>query len=190
MTLQPLFTLESSDDCQLPYLKNLSRWSRFDLEVPLNFQPIAPMVPPMEFEFIQDGDKSRLPIPDISMASPRGMLIFPASMIHSIFPNPCPKFEFLPVVVLGKDWCLMNCLKSTKGYEAERSTLIRAENGLIYFVQHLLVTDDSVENCELFTLEDSNRAQLFCVLPFKERIEQLGLKGLRFREIGEYRSKR
>lgn len=142
----------------------------------------------MIFEFyVEDSESNQIKKEDqrITLANV-GALVFPSYLALTIFPSPCPELEFLPVQVNGEDWRLLNCLKTTKGYDAEASQFLRGEGDKIFWVQHLVVTDPSIEECELFTLEDSNRALIFCLPSFKERIEKLGLKGLSFREIGVY----
>lgn len=183
---QPLFTLEGANDCSMPLLEDFLQWKEFDLEFSLNFRSLASLRDKLVFKFDAEATGEIKPVPDISPSYVSGMLLFRSTLMPALFPAPCPDLEFLPIRVAGEDWRLLNCLKTTKGYDAEASKFFRGETGQIFFVQHLVVTDPTVAGCELFTLEDSNRAQLYCLPAFKERIEALGLKGLKFREIGYY----
>ncbi|NJA04227.1 hypothetical protein HC024_00510 [Methylococcaceae bacterium WWC4] len=112
-------------------------------------------------------------------------LFVPPNLLDAVFPAKPPELEFLPVLIDGEDWLLLNCLKTTKDYDSERSKFERiGERQLIIMVDYAVIHDLTVESVGLFTLEDSNRSRLFATQSFVNHIEQLGLKGINFREIG------
>jgi hypothetical protein len=85
---------------------------------------------------------------------------------------------------------LLNCLKTTKDYDPERSRFYRSgPNNQIYMIDYLVIYDPTVELVGLFTLEDSNRASILVTESFVNRINQLGLKGIEFDEIGVLRNR-
>jgi hypothetical protein len=87
-------------------------------------------------------------------------------------------------LVSGEEWLVLNCLKTTDCYDRERSILYRGLEGQIFMIIHLVVADVSLEKCEIFVIDDSNRTALFVLPVFVERIARLGLKGIVFKEIG------
>ena len=123
--------------------------------------------------------------PDICKCMSVGMTLR-ADLVDNVFPNTANEIELLPVLVDGKDWLFVNCLKTTMGYDAGRSKFLRSseENNHIFMINYVVVTDGSVKEAELFTLEDSNRAWVIATDSFVERIKRHKLNGLDFREIG------
>lgn len=113
-------------------------------------------------------------------------LFVPHDLLDVVFPVKPPKLEFLPVLIDGEDWLLLNCLKTTKDYDPERSKFYRDndERQQIYSLEYVVIHDTSVNSVGLFTLDGSNRATLFATQTFVDHINKLGLKGLNFREIG------
>ncbi|WP_426994395.1 hypothetical protein [Methylomonas sp. CM2] len=113
-------------------------------------------------------------------------LFIPQSLLDTIFPAKPPELEFSPVLIDGEDWLLLNCLKTTKDYDPERSKFHRDNDDRrqIYMIDYVVIHDPTVESVGLFTLEDSNRSTLFATQTFVDHIHQLGLKGISFREIG------
>jgi hypothetical protein len=51
-------------------------------------------------------------------------------------------------------------------------------------INHLIVEDATLEECEIFVVDDSNRKTLLALPKFVERISTLGLTGIVFKEIG------
>lgn len=122
-------------------------------------------------------------MPDICKCN-QGIL-FRADLLDTIFPAKPGELEFLPVLVDGNDWLLINCLKTTRDYDESKSQLFRRGiNKQIFMINYLVIHDKSVANVGLFTLEDSNRASIFATEPFVDRINLLNLKGMSFKEIG------
>jgi hypothetical protein len=149
----------------------------------LNNRPLAKEWSRLEFVFHTDSKRKRK-APDISTVYISGSIAFRAELKDRIFPSPCGEFEFLPILVSGEEWLILNCLKTTRQVDEKQSEVIRIGDGPIFMIQKLVVNDLSLEQCEVFTVEDSNRAELIVLPSFKERIETLKLQGLTFREIG------
>ena len=123
--------------------------------------------------------------PDICKCVGAG-ITFRLNLLGDIFPKKPDEIELLPVLVDSKDWLFVNCLKTTKGYDTNRSKFLRDSEGdkQIFLINYVVVTDASVKDAELFTLEDSNRAWVIATESFVERIKSHKLNGLGFREIG------
>ena len=62
---------------------------------------------------------------------------------------------------------------------------MRGLNGEICYVMKIRVTDPKAQGWDVFTLNDSNRSQLFVTRSFRERFKKLGLHGVSFKAIGE-----
>lgn len=123
--------------------------------------------------------------PDLCVCDSVG-IVLRANLVDDVFPNKPDEIELLPVLVDGKDWLFVNCLKTTKGYDTNRSKFLRDSEGdkQIFLINYVVVTDVSVRDAELFTLEDSNRAWVIATESFVKRIKSHKLNGLGFREIG------
>jgi hypothetical protein len=114
-----------------------------------------------------------------------GSLMFAARFKQAIFPKESEDIEFLPISVSEEPWLIANCLRTTRHYDPSKSIVYRSgENKEIFMVAHMVVNDASLEQCEMFTIDDSNRTQIFVQPSFVERIKALGLKGVNFKEIG------
>jgi hypothetical protein len=113
-------------------------------------------------------------------------VIFRADLINEIFPDKKNEIELLPVLIDGKDWVLVNCLKTTSFYNPDKSKFLRSSenHSQIYMIQHVVVNDDSIKDFGLFTLEDSGRVPLIATDLFVEKIKKIGVVGLDFAEIG------
>lgn len=135
----------------------------------------------LDFEF-KKFNKSKGKIPDISLLN--GGFALRSDLKHAIFPVPCHELEFLPIKVSGQEWLVVNCLRAIGGYDHENSVAYRGLDGKIFMVIHLIVTDHALAQCEMFVVDDSNRANLFLLPSFMERITVLGLRGLVFKAIG------
>jgi hypothetical protein len=138
----------------------------------------------MDFHF-EEIDKRATLRPDACTVYYPGVLAFRSTLLEKIFPSPCASLEFLPIHASGEEWTLLNCLKTTSGYDPNDSEVLRGESGEIFLIQKLAVADPSVQECEVFTIADSNRAQLIAVPSFVDRMKKGGIQGLSFREIGQ-----
>jgi hypothetical protein len=149
----------------------------------LNRAPLMEGWSVLEFEFAPVDSESLSP-PDISTVYLPGVIAFRTDLKEALFPSPCESLEFLPVKVAGIEWTLLNCLKITNQYDSRRSTCLRGANKEIFLVQKIVVTDQTLGACGIFTIEDSNRGQLFVLPSVRARVMRLGLQGINFREVG------
>lgn len=147
----------------------------------LNTKPLLDSWKIIDFEFkaFRRSGKKR---PDITLLG--GGLAFRKELKHLIVPSPCPELEFLPIRASGEEWLLINCLKTTKRYDHASSLLFRRGAGQVYMINHIVVEDDTLERCEIFVVEDSNRSTLLVLPKFVERFAKLGIAGIEFKEIG------
>lgn len=130
-------------------------------------------------------NKSTVNRPDIATVYISGALAFRAALKELLFPSAPPALEFLPITVEGEAWWLLNCFQAVSDVDPARSAFMNGLNGEICFVMKLCVTDPQAQDWELFTLRDSNRAQLFATDAFRDRVQKLGLHGISFAPIGE-----
>lgn len=135
----------------------------------------------LHFEFYV-GAKERGQCPDITFIVP--CLAFRAELKNLIFPVESDELEFLPIVASDEDWLVVNCLRATNCYDEAKSLLHRDPSGRIFMIQKLVVTAPLPEGSELFTVDGSNRAYTYFVDSLVERIVDLGLNGLTFKEVG------
>lgn len=138
----------------------------------------------MEFEFDPE-DKTSVQISSICTVYMSGILAFRADVKTELFPEACFGLEFLPITVDAKPWLLLNCLNTVMHFDETKSSVMRGGNGDIFMVLELTVTEPVDRQHELFTLSQSNRAQLFALPSFKNRVEKLGLEGITFHRVGE-----
>jgi hypothetical protein len=132
-----------------------------------------------EFKAFRRSGKKR---PDLRLLG--GGLAFRAELKDLIFPKPCQELEFLPIRASGEDWLVTNCLKTTKHFDHHDSVVYAFPDGMVYMIIHLVIEDTTLDRCEIFVLENSNRATLLVLPSFVERITRLGLEGIQFKEIG------
>lgn len=156
----------------------------FGLLEKINWEPLARSWTPVDFVLKNVDGKSKR-IPNICTVYIGGVLAFPEGMRDSIFPATNAGLEFLPITVDGKRWLLLNCLNTVNEFDEKDSTVMRGPSGQIFMVSKLKVTDPLARDYELFTLAESNRANLFVLSSFKDRIERLGLQGITFQLIGD-----
>lgn len=179
-----LFVVRTNNKFRSPLLDNLKENGRY-LEGK-GWHSLLSDWHPLPFSFYADAkdvkkgwDKQ----PDITRSGPG--FFFRADLVDVIFPEKPAELEFLPVLIDGEYWQLLNCLKTTKDYDPERSKFYRSgEHQQIYMIEYAVIHDPTVESVGLFTLEDSNRTTIFATESFVERIHKLGLKGVDFDEIG------
>lgn len=137
---------------------------------------------PMSYVFVDSEDGKNLR-PSTCWTPPA--VLVRAELKREIFPYPCPELEFLPVKVGPEEWLSLSCSKTTSRYDPIRSVFLRdPRTSEIIFIHKLVVQDASVRECEIFTLDDSNRATLIVLESFKRRIEDLQIGGISFERIG------
>lgn len=138
-----------------------------------------------EFEF-QSFSRRDIKTPDISDFN--GGLVFRAQLKDFLFPQPLENFEFLPILVSGEPWFALNCLNATQNFDEEDSIFYRGSTGQIFSIRYLVSGDAALVDSEIFVLDGSNRTILFVLPAFINRVVQLGLEGVNFKEIGELRN--
>lgn len=178
--MEPLFTISPSNTHQSLLLQEPARWE--GLLASLNKTSLVSTWVAPDF-VLQAVDKRADKWPNICSAA--SVLAIRADLRGTLFPSASCDFELLPVKVSGEDWLVLNCLKSVKGFDEERSEVLRGINGEVFLVLRLRITDPAAHQCEAFTLADSNRAQLFVRASFRDRIKKSKLQGITLREIGE-----
>jgi hypothetical protein len=179
--MQPLFTIQGSNKHQTLLLEDVSRWDLIGTTI--NKVPFSTELPPYEFYFQQfeEGDNN---VPDICSVYISGAIAFRADLKEQLFPSFSEKLEFLSIKASGVPWLLLNCLQAASSIRPEGSEVMRGLNGDICFVMKVLVNDPKAKEWDVFTLADSNRAQLFVTESFRARFERLKLKGITFQAIG------
>ncbi|NVD73358.1 hypothetical protein HUX88_22875 [Duganella sp. BJB1802] len=138
-----------------------------------------------EFQIVQRGKITK--IPDISIVVGAG-LAFRQALKDEIFPFYSDMFEFLPIQVAGESWFVLNCLSTTLAYDSHESIFYRSIEGQIFLINYLIVNDASLLAREIFVIDDSNRSNIFVFPSFMDRVNNLGLKGVTFKEMGFLRA--
>jgi hypothetical protein len=179
--MQSLFTIRGSNKHQTLLLGDISRWNLIDAEI--NKVPFTKEVSPYEFYFRQFGEDDNN-VPDVCTVYISGAIAFRADLKDQLFPSASEKLEFLSIKASGVPWLLLNCLQAASSIKAEGSEVMRGLNGDICFVMKVIVNDLKAKEWDVFTLADSNRAQLFVTEAFRTRFEKLKLKGITFQAIG------
>lgn len=126
-------------------------------------------------------------IPDISLVV-GGALIFRENLKKSLFDNESALLEFLPIVVEGESWWLVNCLNFTDQYDKDESIFYRGLDGKIFAVRSLVINDTTLAESQMFVIDDSNRSTLFVTQQFVDKVSALKLRGIDFKKIGFFRS--
>lgn len=147
----------------------------------LNFRKLADTWTPIQFEFYVDEKKGRRR-PDVTYILP--CLAFRVELQDLIFPFKSDDLEFLPIMASGEDWLIVNCLRTTNCYDEAKSLLHRDETGQIFMVQKLILTAPLPEKSELFTIDGSNRSYTYLLEPLVDRVKDLKLDGITFKEMG------
>jgi hypothetical protein len=179
--METVYTASPANEYMSLVLKEGRDWG--DLVKKINRQSLASKWRPLAFRFASVGETDTLK-PTICSVYLPGVLAFRSDLRDCLFPASCPELELLPIDVADEKWLLVNCLKSTGEYDRELSVLFRRENGEIFFISRVVVRDDSVRSCGLFTISDSNRGQLLFLSAVKERVTKCGAAGINFPPIG------
>lgn len=158
-------------------MRNANDRSKFD---GLNFRKMADNWAPIHFDFYADEEMGARP--NITYILP--CLAIQAGLKSQLFPFGDDELEFLPIVASGDDWLIVNCLRAINCYDEAKSLLHRGQAGEIFMVQKLIVTTPLPEGSELFVIDGSNRAYTYLLESLVDRINDLKLNGLTFKEIG------
>lgn len=178
--MEPLFTISPSNTHQSLLLQEPEKWD--GLLASLNQTSLSSMWVAPDF-VLQTVDKRADKRPNICTAA--SVLAVRADLQQILFTSGSSDFELLPARVSGEDWLILNCLISVKGFDEEKSQVLRGSAAEIYLVLRLRVTDPAAYQHEAFTLTDSNHAQLFVRSSFRDRVKKSKLHGITLREIGE-----
>lgn len=178
--MKKLFSTYASNDYQSLLLRDFSQWALIDEFV--NRKPMPAGGLSANFHFDQ---REGFGLPDICTVCYSGVLAFRGDLKDKIFPHPADELEFLHINVENSSWLLLSCLRAASEIDLGYSDVARGLSGEIFYVVKVRVTDLRAKAWEMFTLKDSNRAQLFVTNEFRERVEKLGLKGIEFKEVGE-----
>jgi hypothetical protein len=180
-----LFTLQVANGFQ--FLLHPEDEKILELYGSMTYKPLLAGWKMADAQFV-DVEKKHRPPPDICLFS-LGCLMVPAGLKKAIFPEEPEDIEFLPISVSGEPWLIANCLRTTRLYDPSKSILYRsAEDEKIFMVVRVVINDASLEQCEMFTIDDSNRTQIFVQPSFVDRVNALGFKGVNFKEIGSLNS--
>ena len=114
-----------------------------------------------------------------------GALAVANSDLARVFDGLPIEVEYLPLEVDGQSWSIVNCLSDVDGVVDQESNVMRAGNGEIFMVLRLVLGAQAISVPPLFTLTNSNRAQIFATSEFVNRIVESGVRGLQFDEIGK-----
>lgn len=122
-------------------------------------------------------------VPDIATIYISGALALRSDRVSDIFPD-CGGLEFLPIQVEGTPWFLVNVLTPQAEIDEAKSSVSRGLEGEIFMVSELTIAESCADAvAELFTLKNSNRAHLFALESFRNRLDSSGLKGIALRSI-------
>ena len=179
--MQSLFTIQGSNKHQTLLLDDVSRWN--SIGAAINKVSFSTEVSQYEFYFRQFEGEAK-GVPDICTVYISGAIAFRADLKEQLFPSASENLEFLSIEASGVPWLLLNCLQVASSIKVEDSEVMRGLNGDICFVMKVLVDDPKAKKWDVFTLADSNRAQLFVTQAFRARFEKLKLKGITFQAIG------
>ena len=177
-----LFATKAANIHRSILLQDFARWQSFSASI--NRESLLATWTPIEFKFDAES-KTSVQMSSICTVYMSGILAFRADVKADLFPGACVGLEFLPITVGAEPWLLLNCLNTVMQFDEKKSSVMRGLDGDIFMVLELTVTDPVAPRHELFTLAQSNRSQLFALPSFKNRVEELGLKGISFDRIGE-----
>lgn len=183
MMRQSLFTVSPARSYQTLVLSDFQKWQA--LSKAINRHSLIGRWTRLDLRFEQADVENEL-VPDIASVYLPGVLAFRASLKSALFPAPCCALEFLPICVGHEEWYMLNCLKTTRLYDRDASLMMRGLDQQVFLVQKLFVNDSSIGECGVFTIEDSNRGQLFMLASMVRTVKRLKLRGLDFENIGSY----
>lgn len=181
--MQELFTTQPSNRHQslLPSANSVDIWHSMVSQ--LNRRRLVEKWPQLQFE-LQTVDAQSALVPNICAVTLPGIIAFGAQFRSIFLPTEESNFELLPIDVQGQSWLLLNCLCSADEYDRRRSRVMVGANGEVFLVVELHMAGAKAPACEFFTLNHSNRGQLFVRDSFKRRVEEVHMEGIAFRKIG------
>lgn len=180
VSMPPVFQLQPSNSHRSLIATDPPAWQRQSQG--LNKDSLVEGWQPLAFTLESFG-KDDVAVPDIATISFPGALALRSNRVSDVFPD-CGGLEFLPIKVDGNPWFLVNVLTPQAEIDETKSSVLRALGGEIFMVLELTIASNSAQVvAELFTLKNSNRAQLFALESFRNRLDRTGMKGITFRAI-------
>jgi hypothetical protein len=179
--METLFTIQPSNTHQSLLLAKPEEMHRLAL---LNQKSLAENWIPLSCK-LETCDKNSIEIPSICTLYISGLIAFRAELRDALFPTEKPELELLPIRVADQPWLVVNCLASVVKFDEKKSQIMRDESKQIFMILRLQLDSASVNGYEMFTLDESNRAQVFVTESFRDRVQGLNLKGITFQSIGE-----
>ena len=173
--MEQLFAIQCSNEYASLLSRDISIW--MEATANLNRSPLRSAWPDVHLYVHAQRARRPEPTPDIAPVH-QGALAFRTESRDRLFPSH-EGLEFLPVKVGDEDWFLLNCMNTIPQIDEQRSEVHRDTDGTIFAVMKLFVPDGMTVP-EIFTIADSNRAQLFTTSAFKTRVESSGLQGITF----------
>ena len=178
--MPPVFALQPSNSHRSLIATDHPAWRRQSQG--LNKDSLVEGWQPLTFTLESFG-KDDAAVPDIATIYISGALALRSDKVSDLFPD-CGGLEFLPIKVEGKPWFLVNVLTPQAEIDETKSSVLRGLEGEIFMVSELTIAESGADAVsELFTLKNSNRAQLFALECFRNRLDYSGMKGITFRSI-------
>lgn len=147
----------------------------------LNFESLKDSWRKLSFEFYREGKLAGRE-PDLVFLAP--CIAIKKEFSEFVFSQHNRNIELLPISISGEEWVLVNCLSTVQKYNEDRSIVHKDSSGTIYMVQKLVLDEFPVGGDEVFTMSNSNRSSVLVIEPFVDRVKDLKLKGLQFKQIG------
>lgn len=180
MSSRPLFSLELSGNHRALLWRDLYAFESRD---DVNINGLSKKWVLLHAYTSSDGGRN-LPAIDATAVYSGGFAISKLKA-NNFFSEIHSEIEFLNILVDSEPWYFVNCLSKVDVFDEARSSVGRGLDGRVFFVSRLVLSEASLDGLDLFTLGNSNRAQLFVSKRFKDRAEAMCLRGICFREIGE-----
>ena len=180
--MEEIFATQASNEHQCLLLGDISKWQCITSSI--NRKSLRDGWEPLRFT-LESLDNKTVKPPSICTVYLPGVLAVSAAKGSALFLEEQDRIELLPIFVGNEPWLLLNCLMNVSLIDEQESQLMRGGTGEIFMVLKLRVTDPIAKDCEVFTLTDSNRGQLFARESFRRRVDLLGLEGITFQKIGE-----
>lgn len=181
--MRNLYALQPSNSHPALLARDVVAWQRATSG--LNRTRLTDEWQALELEF-QQLDQHAAGLPDICTIYITGALALRADLLGALMPDQTG-LELLPLGVGSQPWLLVNCLNAVDRYDEVQSNVMRDHAGNAFLVLNLVISESEAVP-ELFTLTNSNRAQLFTTESFKARVERMGLQGIAFQPMGISRS--
>jgi hypothetical protein len=162
---------------------------RVALDVPFGFKrQLATWVPWKYKVWGTKKDIRSLKLPDVRNSLDGALFVRPenAQQLCEGFEQ---SVELLPIDVEGAPWFLAHCFAARAVLDERRSDysppLVQHPWQRYWMVRRAVLQDDATLYSSFFCIQGRG-ASLYCGAAFRERVERMGLEGLRFKEIGYF----